>query len=137
MHEVFRKIAHKASHLLGSPWAFILALSAVIVWALSGYFFNYSTTWQLIINTGTTILTFLMVFLIQNTQNRDAQALHLKLDELIKVIKPARDELIEIEEDADETIDKLEKEFKGLRSAEKVGDATMPPHKMRAYKGRI
>lgn len=118
MHESFRKIAHKASHMLGSPWAFILALAGVIVWAASGWFFNYSTTWQLFINTGTTILTFLMVFLIQNTQNRDAQALHLKLDELIKVIGPARDELIEIEEDADEKIERLEKEFQVLKDSE-------------------
>jgi low affinity Fe/Cu permease len=115
MHETFRKIAHRASRIMGSPWAFVIAFGVVVVWALSGFVFNFSNTWQLVINTGTTILTFLMVFLIQNTQNRDAQATHLKLDELIKAIEPARDDLIDVEEDTDAKMTKLEKEFRDLR----------------------
>ena len=122
MKESFRKIAHRVSRIAGSPWAFICAVLAIVVWGLCGWFFNFSNTWQLVINTGTTILTFLMVFLIQNTQNRDAQATHLQLDELIKAIGPARDEFIEVEEDTDAKIERLEKEFRKLR------EKTKPPH---------
>src|SRR3989344_7568684 len=107
MNEFFHKIAHKTSELVGSPWAFILALALIVFWWLLGPAFRYSDSWQLIINTGTTILTFLMVFLIQNTQNRDAKALHLKLDELIKASGPARNELIDIEEDMDDKLSEL------------------------------
>ncbi len=82
--DVFRKFAHEASIVVGSPWAFLLAVVAILTWACLGPRFRYSDTWQLVINTGTTIVTFLMVFLIQNTQNRDARAIHLKLDELIR-----------------------------------------------------
>src|SRR3990172_4352041 len=88
--EIFRKLAHKASEAAGTAWAFVLAASVILVWALTGPLFHYSDTWQLVINTGTTVLTFLMVFLIQNTQNREAKAIHLKLDELILSIKGAR-----------------------------------------------
>ena len=84
MNEFFRKFAHKTSELVGSAWAFIVAAVVIVVWAVTGPVFHYSDTWQLVINTGTTIITFLMVFLIQNTQNRDAKGIHLKLDELIK-----------------------------------------------------
>jgi low affinity Fe/Cu permease len=91
------------SRVMGSAWAFTLALGLVIVWAASGFFFQFSETWQLFINTGTTIITFLMVFLIQNTQNRDSHAINLKLDELIKAIDPADDELIDVEDETDET----------------------------------
>lgn len=115
MHEIFRKFAHRVSKIVASSWAFITAVSIIIIWAASGWFFGYSNTWQLFINTGTTIITFLMVFLIQNTQNRDAQATHLQLDELIKAIGPARDEFIEVEEDSDKKIERLEKEFTKLR----------------------
>ena len=87
----------------------------IIAWLLSGPIFDFSDTWQLVINTTTTIITFCMVFLIQNTQNRDSKAMHLKLDELIKVSKAARNKLIEIEEDTDEEIDTLEDEFKELK----------------------
>lgn len=111
MQEAFRKIAHAASEFAGSSWAFCLALLVVIIWGVSGPYFGYSDTWQLVINTGTTILTFLMVFLIQNTQNRDAHALHLKLDELIKVIGPARNALIGAEEMSDEELKSLHREF--------------------------
>jgi len=115
MNETFRKIAHRVSRVAGSPWAFITAASIVVIWAATGWFFGFSNTWQLFINTITTVVTFLMVFLIQNTQNRDAQATHLQLDELIKASRPARDEFIGVEEDPDKKIETLEKEFAKLR----------------------
>src|SRR6185295_19678029 len=115
MHEVFRKIAHKTSEAVGSAWAFVGALVIIFVWSLTGPVFHFSDTWQLFINTGTTILTFLMVFLIQNTQNRDARAVHLKLDELIKAIKEARNKMIDLEELSDDELEKLEKQFRELR----------------------
>ncbi len=118
MNEIFRKTAHKTSELVGSSWAFVLAAAVIIIWALSGPIFQFSDTWQLVINTGTTILTFLMVFLIQNTQNRDAHAIHLKLDELIKATKRARNSLIDAEEMTDEEIDRLETEFKKFYHAQ-------------------
>lgn len=102
--------------MAGSPWTFAFALVLILCWAATGPFFNYSTTWQLIVNTGTTILTFLMVFLIQNTQNRDSHAIHLKLDEIIRSLKNARNDLIDIEDDTDEKLDQLEREFEQLRS---------------------
>ena len=92
------------------------AVSVIAVWGLSGHLFHYSDTWQLIINTGTTIVTFLMVFLIQNTQNRDARAMHLKLDELIRGVKGARNTLMDLEELSDEELDRLQAEFKRLRN---------------------
>jgi len=115
MHEIFRKIAHTISEAVGSSWAFIIALLAIVAWAVSGPFFEFSNTWQLLINTGTTILTFLMVFLIQNTQNRDAHAMHLKLDELIKAVTSARNKLIDVEDQSDKQLDDLQNEFKQLR----------------------
>ncbi len=96
---------------MGAPWAFALACFVTIIWALSGPYFNYSDTWQLVINTATTVLTFLAVFLIQNTQNRDAHAIHLKLDELIKSQKEARNQLIDVEDLSDEQLEILQKEF--------------------------
>ena len=101
---------------MGSPWAFLIAVAIVALWAGTGWLFNFSNTWQLVINTGTTIVTFLMVFLIQNTQNRDAHATHLKLDELIKAIGPARNSFIDLEDLPDEQIDKLTDEFKRFKS---------------------
>jgi low affinity Fe/Cu permease len=115
MHETFRKLAHTASIKLGSPWAFGIALILIIVWALSGPFLAFSTTWQLIINTATTVLTFLMVFLIQNTQNRDAKAIHLKLDELIRAVRSARNEMIDLEDMSDAQLDSLQDEFAKVR----------------------
>ncbi len=100
---------------MGEPWAFVLASGLTILWALSGPYFEYSDTWQLVINTATTVLTFLMVFLIQNTQNRDAHAIHLKLDELIKAQKDARNALIDVEDLTDEELELLQKEFERLR----------------------
>ena len=115
MREIFRRLAHRASEMLGSPFGFGVALILIVAWAISGPFLNFSTNWQLLINTGTTILTFLMVFLIQNTQNRDARAIHLKLDELIRAMKPARNMLIDIEDMEEEELDLLQQEFERLR----------------------
>ena len=115
MNKFFRKISSKVSTIAGKASTFILAIFMIIAWLLSGPFFGFSDTWQLVINTTTTIITFCMVFLIQNTQNRDSKAMHLKLDELIKVSKSARNKLIEIEEDDDEEIDRMENEFKDLK----------------------
>ena len=108
MKELFRKLAQRTATAVGSPWAFLIALLIVVVWALSGPFFGYSDTWQLVINTGTTIVTFLMVFLIQNTQNRDSRALHLKLDELIRAVKGARQSIfVDLEEKSDDELDRV------------------------------
>jgi len=114
MREWFRRFAHRTADVVGSPWAFLFAIVVVVVWAACGPAFDYSDTWQLVINTGTTILTFLMVFLIQNTQNRDAKAIHLKLDELIRAVEGARTRLVHLEELSDEELADLEKQFKYL-----------------------
>ena len=100
---------------LGTPWAFVGALGVVVLWALSGPAFGFSEAWQLVINTGTTIVTFLMVFLIQNTQNRDSRALHLKLDELVSAVTDARDELVDIEESTEQEMKEREQEYREYR----------------------
>jgi low affinity Fe/Cu permease len=121
--DVFRIFARRSSRVLGSAWVFAGAIVIIVVWALTGPMFHYSNTWQLIINTGTTIVTFLMVFLIQNTQNRDAKAAHLKLDEIIRALKGARNELIDLEKLADEDLTSLEKQFERVRKkAERNGN---------------
>ena len=111
MNNLFRKFAHKTSELVGSPWAFIVAAAVIVVWAIAGPIFHFSDTWQLTVNTGTTIITFLMVFLIQNTQNRDATAIHLKLDELIRGVKGARTGMVALEDLNDEQLARLKHEF--------------------------
>jgi low affinity Fe/Cu permease len=118
MNELFRKFSQLMSTAVGSYWAFILATTVIVIWALTGPLFKYSDTWQLVINTGTTIITFLMVFLIQNTQNRDAKAIHLKLDELIKGVAGARTKLVDLEDLSDEELEKLQKEFEGIHKRE-------------------
>src|SRR6266481_5308777 len=119
----FRLFARRSSTVLGSAWAFGIAILVIVIWGLTGPAFHYSNTWQLIINTGTTIVTFLMVFLIQNTQNRDAKAAHLKLDEIIRALKGARNELIDLEKLADEDLSSLEKQFERIRKkAEREGN---------------
>ena len=119
----FRIAARHSSRLLGSAWTFASAVLIIVMWGLTGPIFHYSDTWQLIINTGTTIVTFLMVFLIQNTQNRDAKAVHLKLDEVIRALKGARNELIDLEKLADEDLTNLEKQFELVRKkAERNGN---------------
>jgi low affinity Fe/Cu permease len=114
--DAFRIFARRSSIILGSAWAFATAILIIVVWSLTGPMFNFSDTWQLIINTGTTIVTFLMVFLIQNTQNRDSKAMHLKLDEIIRALTTARNELVDLESLSDEELDKLENQFKRLRT---------------------
>jgi low affinity Fe/Cu permease len=113
--DAFRVFARRSSAILGSAWAFATALIIILIWAITGPTFHFSDTWQLIINTGTTIVTFLMVFLIQNTQNRDAKAVHLKLDELIRAVKGARNQLVDLENLSDEDLEKLETQFQNLR----------------------
>ncbi len=115
MEEWFRKLAHTTAEAVGRSSAFIIAVSVLAVWALTGPVFHFSDTWQLVINTGTTIVTFLMVFLIQNTQNRDAHAIHLKLDELIRANKNARNSLLGLESMSDEELLRLQREFEDLR----------------------
>jgi low affinity Fe/Cu permease len=113
--DAFRVFARRSSSMLGSAWAFAAALLVIVVWLVTGPVFHFSNTWQLIINTATTVITFLMVFLIQNTQNRDAKAVHLKLDELIRAVKDARNELVDLEELSDEELQKLEGQFRNMR----------------------
>ncbi len=117
VRNAFRVFARKSSIMLGSAWAFAAALLVILVWLITGPTFHFSDTWQLIINTGTTIVTFLMVFLIQNTQNRDAKAVHLKLDEIIRALKKARNEMVDLEDLSDEELDKLEQQFKRVRTS--------------------
>lgn len=114
MKEIFRKIAAKTAYAMGTASAFLIATLLVVVWAFTGPIFNYSDTWQLYINTSTTVATFLMVFLIQNTQNRDSKALHLKLDELIRSTKSARNAFVDLENFTDEDLELLDREFKEL-----------------------
>jgi low affinity Fe/Cu permease len=113
--DAFRVFARRSSSMLGSAWAFAAALLVIVIWLVTGPVFHFSDTWQLIINTATTIITFLMVFLIENTQNRDAKAVHLKLDELIRAVKDARNELVDLEELSDEELRKLEQQFRNMR----------------------
>jgi low affinity Fe/Cu permease len=114
LNEVFRRFARYTSDLLGSSWTFCAAVVIVLIWALTGPYFHYSDAWQLAINTSTTIITFLMVFLIQNTQNRDSRATHLKLDELIKAVRGARNSMIDLDQLTDEELRELEAEYKRL-----------------------
>jgi low affinity Fe/Cu permease len=115
MSDLFRKFANGISHATGTPLAFVAAVLVILVWAVTGPLFGFSDTWQLVINTGTTIITFLMVFLIQNTQNRDTKVLQLKLDELLRAIQEARSELIDLEDLPDKELEKLEQEFVRIR----------------------
>src|SRR5947209_7955533 len=115
MNEKFRKFANWASEFTGSSWAFIGACVVLLIWAVTGPVFHFSDTWQLIINTGTTIVTFLMVFLIQNTQNRDAKAIHLKLDELLRAVDGARTGLVDLEDLSDEDLARLHDHFHRLQ----------------------
>jgi low affinity Fe/Cu permease len=112
--EAFRGFAKRTADLVGTPVAFLGAVGLIVVWAASGPTFRFSDTWQLVINTATTIITFLMVFLIQNTQNRDSRAIHLKLDELIKALRGARNSVIDLERLSDDQLKKLEDEYKKL-----------------------
>jgi low affinity Fe/Cu permease len=113
--DAFRVFARRSATMLGSAWAFTAAVLVILVWLLTGPTFHFSDTWQLIINTATTIITFLMVFVIQNTQNRDAKAVHLKLDEMIRALKGARNKLVDLEDLSDEELKNLEEQFQRLR----------------------
>jgi len=116
LNALFRRFSHHVSVWVGSPWAFAAAVTIVLVWAVTGPTFGFSDTWQLVINTGTTIVTFLMVFLIQNTQNRDAKAIHLKLDELLRGVEGARTDMVDLEDCTDEELARYEAEFRRIRA---------------------
>ena len=134
--DAFRVFARRSSTILGSAWAFVVAFLVIVVWGVTGPTFHYSDTWQLIINTGTTIVTFLMVFIIQNTQNRDAKAVHLKLDEIIRAIKGARNELVDLEDLSDEDLKKLEQQFQQMRKkAENSNRHGKGPHSAESKSG--
>jgi len=118
----FTKFARRAAHFTGKPVTFILAAFIIIVWAFLGPFFGFSDTWQLVINTGTTIITFLMVFLIQNTQNRDTEALQIKLDEIIRSIKGARNQMLDLEDKDENELDKIREEYVELAAKSREND---------------
>lgn len=126
-HRFFADLARRTATSVGTPWAFLIAVSIVVIWAISGPMFQFSDTWQLVINTGTTIVTFLMVFLIQNTQNRDAKAMQLKLDEVIVALEAAHNQMIDIETLSDEELAKLEEQFHKLRAECAVSDTESSP----------
>ena len=113
--EVFRKLARNVAERAGSPWAFLFTLAIVIVWVCVGPYFRFSDTWQLVINTGSSIVTFLMVFLIQNTQNRDNREIHLKLDELILVNSKARNDFMELDRLSDDNLAEMEQALSAAR----------------------
>jgi low affinity Fe/Cu permease len=121
----FAHFAQFVSHATGRPIAFLLAFASIVIWALLGPMFGYSDTWQLVINTATTIVTFLMVFVIQNTQNRDTAAMHIKIDELIRVTQKARNVLLDLEELDDKTLELLRKDYEQL--ARKAKSKTRTP----------
>ncbi|HEX3049051.1 MAG TPA: low affinity iron permease family protein [Aggregatilineaceae bacterium] len=123
MREFFRKFSQRTAQAVGSPWAFLIAVLVILMWGITGPLFNFSDTWQLVINTATTVVTFLMVFLIQNTQNRDARAMHLKLDELIRSLSSARNAIIDLEDSPDQDIAVLKDEFQKLREEERLRPA--------------
>lgn len=115
LNDGFRKFSISASNALGSPWVFVVNLLLILVWLGTGPMAHFSDTWQLVVNTATTVITYLAVFLIQNTQNRDAKAVHLKLDELISSIAGARNRLVDLENLSDEEIEELKAQFKELK----------------------
>jgi low affinity Fe/Cu permease len=127
MQKLFHRISLKVSRVAGAPMAFLTALSIVIIWAIAGPFFHYSNTWQLLINTGTTIGTFLMVFLIQNTQNRDGKEVHLKLDELIRS-GSGRDFFLDLNEVSDDELEALDQEFHEIYEKHKASGALKKLH---------
>lgn len=125
MNEAFRKFAQATATVVGSSWTFLLAILVIVVWGVTGPYFHYSDTWQLVINTGTSVITFLMVFIIQNSQNRDAKALHLKIDELLRAVEGARTGLVNLETLSEEDVLQLEREFQRL--SERHGRKPLPP----------
>lgn len=115
MNDWFHKIAHGLADAFGSPWAFIIAAILIVLWAVTGPLFGFSDAWQLIANTVTNVVTFLMVFIIESSQNRDTKATQLKLDELLRAVTNARSSLINLESLSDEEMDGLQKQFEALR----------------------
>jgi len=115
LNESFRRFSTYAASVLGSPWLFVINVVLILIWLVSGPFFHFSDTWQLLVNTATTVFTYLAVFLIQNTQNRDAKAVHLKLDELISSVAGARNRLVDLEDLSDEELADLQDQFRKLR----------------------
>jgi low affinity Fe/Cu permease len=122
--EVFRKLARNMAERAGSPWAFLFTLAIVIVWVCVGPYFRFSDTWQLVINTGSSIVTFLMVFLIQNTQNRDTREIHLKLDELILVNSKARNDFMELDRFSDDDLAAMEQALTAARKKRSAAGET-------------
>jgi len=120
--EAFREFSRSVSNAVGSTWAAASALAVVVAWAAFGPIAQFSSTWQLVINTGTTIVTFLMVFVIQNSQNRDSLALHLKLDELLRAVEQARDEVVDLEDAPDHEMKSLREEFASIRARAQNGN---------------
>jgi low affinity Fe/Cu permease len=114
----FGRFARWSAHAVGQPAAFVAAVVVIILWAVAGPVFNFSDTWQLVINTGTTIVTFLMVFLIQNTQNKDAEAMHIKLDELIRALDNAQNALLNLEDLEEKDLDRIRSDY--LKLAERA-----------------
>ena len=128
MHDLFRRFSHAVSEATGTPWAFILAVSTILVWAITGPIFGFSDTWQLVINTGTTIVTFLMVFLIQRAQNKDALAIHLKLNEIVAAMEGASNRLIDVEDLSEPEIDALRNYYKRLIELARKDDQLTQTH---------
>jgi low affinity Fe/Cu permease len=114
MRDLFNHMADRVTRAMGSPFALAASAAIIVLWAVTGPIFGFSDTWQLAINTGTTIVTFLMVFVIQNSQNRDAKAVHAKLDELIRAVGPARNEFVDAEEEPEEVLDRQLRELREL-----------------------
>jgi len=129
LRSVFNLVAKKASYAAGTPWTFLGAVSIVLIWALSGPVFKFNDTWQLVINTGTTIITFLMVFLIQHSQNADTAAIQIKLDELIRVTAEANNELLDLEELDEERLEEIRRTYEQM-----ARDATQALDKVRSEK---
>ena len=126
-NDVFRRAANGAANGLGSPGMFVANVLLILLWLFSGPYFHYSDTWQLIVNTATTVITYLAVFLIQNTQNRDAKAMHLKLDELIRSIEGARNRLIDLQDFTDEELEQLQRQFQQLKQRADQGQFSSRP----------
>src|SRR5215208_1190103 len=140
MDRAFQRFAQRAATATGSSWAFALAACTVVVWAMSGPIFGFSETWQLVINTGTTIVTFLMVFIIQNTQNRDAIATHVKLDELLRAIEGARGALADAEDRDEDELKQLKHQMIEVAAEEGLDEPVSAAHGMeqtRAGRARL
>lgn len=130
LNDTFRTFSVRTANMLGSPWLFVANVILILVWLMSGPLFNFSDTWQLVVNTGTTVFTYLAVFLIQNTQNRDSRAVHLKLDELISSMEGARNRLVDLENLSDEELLELEAQFRRMK--ERIKDGSVGLHEAMA-----